>query len=717
MLKAHQLIAGRLGEGPIIGGPLTLGSICAAELALAAWLLSGRGARQARPTAAVAFTVMFGVALYAVLGGAASCGCLGSVDVPPANMVAFDALAVLALAMTAGAAPSQPGVGGFRLALPTLLLGTAGSAAVVGWAVALGRWPAQLNASGEITGLGRRVSAEPGDWIGKRLPALGYIDRAEVISHGDWVAVFHHHRCVYCRRAVEQLCALAADVEPSANTPRFAFIEVPPFGEESEKHPPRPTEKLAIDARLTAAYTWALPLPTMVTCGPLALIAVTTKLGIHLSESEKDDILSAAGSHGTDLATLKELTEKQGLHALGVETSVEGLRARGLPAIVFVRGYGFAAVTGYSGSDVEVVYPFAEPIMLADVDFEKEFGTTGRALFVSRKRITSAVSASKDFRAVSGPVLRATRSMLAFGRVYRKSYSATIDLFNDGNSTLQINEVSSSTPRIAATVDATRISPLGKARLSVSGDVNSVGPVAESVILLTNSIEGPVMRLPVRGYVDGPAFLPQPHVLFDGVVEGDPAQLSVPVELSPGVDRDALVCSTRNENYCSASLEDEANGKLSLRIAWHGTAGVGWHRITAEIRQDGPDAVPATLNVAAHVLSELEAEPRSLWIDDASLAAGRWSRQVTMRRRSSSDLKPRFRWSDVRVDRAVKVTVDECGDGTATLLLEPIATDSAKTLHGLRDVLTVLSDDGSTAAINLHFGEPGGRARGENSLR
>jgi hypothetical protein len=757
VLKAHQLAGGRIGDGPIVGGPVALGVVCAAEFALAAWLLSGLGSWHARATAIVAFTMMFGAALYAALGGAVSCGCLGSVEVRPGYMIALDAVAVLALAMTAGAVESQAGVGRIRFAVPTLLLGTAGSVAVMGWAVAVAYWPGQLNAGGEITGLGRRVSAEPSDWVGKRLPALSYLDRAEVISHGDWVAVFHHHRCAYCRRAVEQLRALAAEVEPSENTPRLAFIEVPPFAQVAESPRMAPSHDRTVDVRLTEQFTWVLPLPAMVglrdgqvteltnlskevmalalgskatgdpaigyaegtaawkkslvsqvACGPLALISVMTKLGVNLSETDKDDVLGVAGSQGTDLETLKELAQQYGLHALGVETTVQGLRTRGLPAIVFVRGYGFAAATAFGPSEIEIVYPFSKPVKMSDSRFEDDFGKTGRALLLSRKQIRSTSSgASVVAGHPPGPLLRASRSMLAFGRVYRKSYNVSIDMFNDGDSTLEVTQVSSSTPTIEVSLAAMTIPPGGKTRLTVAGKPDRVGSVTESVTVSTNGVDGPVMRLPVRGYVDVPAFLPQPYVLFDGVIEGMPAEASVPVDLSPGVDRGSLSCATANENYSTASLVDAADGRVWLCVVWRGTAGVGWHRLKAEIREDAPNSVPTTIDITGHVLPELEAEPKSLWIDDATLATGRWSRRVAIKRNRPGRWQARYQWSDDRADRAVKIAVAQARDGDSTILLEPDGPDAARNLHGVLATLTIMSDQGAQTNVGVRFGQTG----------
>src|SRR5262249_41840060 len=92
-------------------------------------------------------------------------------------------------------------------------------------------------------------------------------------------------------------------------------------------------------------------------CGPLSLIALANHLRLNLTAEQRTALVESAGPGGTDLLTLQRLAEGIGLHALGVEASVNKLVDLGLPAIVHLNNSGFAVATTYSSDAIEVIYP------------------------------------------------------------------------------------------------------------------------------------------------------------------------------------------------------------------------------------------------------------------------------------------------------------------------------------------------------------------------
>ena len=99
-LKAHQLLTEPVANTDIWSYRPVLILLVECELALGLWLLSGLLPRLAWLTALACFSFFCVVTLYKALTGAASCGCFGSVSVPPwITLLSIDLPAVLALTL------------------------------------------------------------------------------------------------------------------------------------------------------------------------------------------------------------------------------------------------------------------------------------------------------------------------------------------------------------------------------------------------------------------------------------------------------------------------------------------------------------------------------------------------------------------------------------------------------------------------------------------
>jgi hypothetical protein len=149
------------------------------EVVLAAWLASGIRANAARVAAILAFVGFCAVSGFKALAGESSCGCFGSLRVPPAAMLGIDLLALGALVVLPTHAPPNsqhsPTVRSsiFRVAA-TLLLGIGISQ---GTLASVRQWPTLANVKATETR------------VGDRLPFETSIDIREEISSGRWIVV------------------------------------------------------------------------------------------------------------------------------------------------------------------------------------------------------------------------------------------------------------------------------------------------------------------------------------------------------------------------------------------------------------------------------------------------------------------------------------------------------------------------------------------------
>ncbi len=91
-LLLHPVSSGNQGEPRWV-----FLALAGCEIGLGLWLISCLHGRFARRIGFIAFTVFATVSVLKMWGGAESCGCLGSVRIPPMYALAFDigALAVL----------------------------------------------------------------------------------------------------------------------------------------------------------------------------------------------------------------------------------------------------------------------------------------------------------------------------------------------------------------------------------------------------------------------------------------------------------------------------------------------------------------------------------------------------------------------------------------------------------------------------------------------
>lgn len=96
-LKGHQWMVDPFVPGDIPAVPALRAAVVCAELTLGLWLLSGAYPQTARRAAVACFAVFLTVATRDALENRASCGCFGSLTVPPWATVVFDMAALAGL--------------------------------------------------------------------------------------------------------------------------------------------------------------------------------------------------------------------------------------------------------------------------------------------------------------------------------------------------------------------------------------------------------------------------------------------------------------------------------------------------------------------------------------------------------------------------------------------------------------------------------------------
>jgi hypothetical protein len=252
VLKAAQLI---FDPASVVLNPLGryfLPVQVGIELTLGLLVLSGLYWRTLRWVVAALFGAFAGYSLYLAIGGAASCGCFGSLRVNPWWTFGLDIAVVVGLLSSVlverrsrnidrprTAALFNPersarvtravavGAGLNDVSADTRRGRRQAVVAIAGIAVVctalLFRYAGQQTALGDgnLTSVGGLVILEPERWIGQKLPIAASVDLD--LSSGDWIVLLHRHDCPECLEQVPKYEQRAAAGE------RVALVEVPPF--------------------------------------------------------------------------------------------------------------------------------------------------------------------------------------------------------------------------------------------------------------------------------------------------------------------------------------------------------------------------------------------------------------------------------------------------------------------------------------------------------
>ncbi len=255
-LKAHELATQPVPGTNLLNQRGTLMIAVEGEVALALLLLSGLLRRLAWGLALGSFVFFSFVTLGKALGGAASCGCFGVVEVNPWYTLTLDAALAALLAVFHPPLRRRRGASRplLRLALALGALVVLGT--VLGLAMASYE-PTRLTEGGEVTADEGILVLEPHRWVGNRWPLLGYIDVGQRLASGRWTVVLFSHGCSGCDEVMPIYESLAA--RPGG--PRVALLEVPPY-EESAAGPVN-SESPCLVGRLSDRRDWFVETPVV----------------------------------------------------------------------------------------------------------------------------------------------------------------------------------------------------------------------------------------------------------------------------------------------------------------------------------------------------------------------------------------------------------------------------------------------------------------------
>ena len=291
-LKCHQLATEPVIAKTWLDNRWLLMVTVEFELFFGLWLLSNNLPRLTWLAALGCFSLFTCISLYKAMAGYGSCGCFGSICVPPAATTTLDLAFVLSLLIWRPHYLPSPangrGVGGeggqnnapsskAQSLIETWATSEGGQHSVsfsellrralvvlLAWlplglpaAYAMGSYKATtLSDAGVIVGDGKLVVLEPETWIGKRFPLLEYIDIGEQLKNGKWLVLLYHHDCPKCQAVIRELSKIIRE----SDVDRVALVAMPPYVEREDTTSDQPG---LIRGRLKPVNDWFAETPVM----------------------------------------------------------------------------------------------------------------------------------------------------------------------------------------------------------------------------------------------------------------------------------------------------------------------------------------------------------------------------------------------------------------------------------------------------------------------
>jgi len=259
-------------------GPWFLSAEVGVELGIGLVMLSGLYWRQVRWLALLLFTAFAAYSLSLALGGAASCGCFGSLKVHPWWTFMLDVAIVLGLVVSVWNGRRDPPLERTWQA-PSLANRQTAIVAIAGLSIlstaVLVRFAAsRIATAGDLfSTAGELVILEPDQWVGQKLPIAAFIDFD--LSQGNWIVLLHRHDCPDCQAAVPQYEELATHDLGR----RVALVEVPPY-DESVAGGPSASHR----ARLSNDREWFVQTPVEIQLSDGIVTSASTELpALHAS--------------------------------------------------------------------------------------------------------------------------------------------------------------------------------------------------------------------------------------------------------------------------------------------------------------------------------------------------------------------------------------------------------------------------------------------------
>jgi thiol-disulfide isomerase/thioredoxin len=201
------------------------------ELGLGIWLVCGLFRKAGWLIGLIAFGGFIGVTLYKGLTGEASCGCFGRVVVNPwvtLSVIDIPIFILLAIFRPKGEKllpPPWPNpVHFFAIAIPTFIL-----LPMIEYILITNKPPLKTDKY-EVIDTNEWVTQKQNLW-----PMLEDIDIKQQLQSGLWVVLLYHCDCPDCAKAIPKYEEMYKSLKGNENAINFAFIEMPPYGDEKQQ--------------------------------------------------------------------------------------------------------------------------------------------------------------------------------------------------------------------------------------------------------------------------------------------------------------------------------------------------------------------------------------------------------------------------------------------------------------------------------------------------
>ncbi len=228
------------------------------EAGLGIWLISGLFRKAGWLIVLIAFGGFIGVTLYKGFIGAESCGCFGAVHVNPwVTLAAVDIpiFILLVIFRPKGCKlfppPWPKPAHFFAIAIPTFILLPA-----IEYILITNKPPLKTDKY-EVVDTNEWTTSEQNLW-----PMLEYVDIREQLQTGLWVILMYHYDCPDCAQAIPEYEQIHKSLKGNENAINFAFIEIPPYGNEKQQMVSPDSE--VVCGRLSDKKKWFLQTPVAV---------------------------------------------------------------------------------------------------------------------------------------------------------------------------------------------------------------------------------------------------------------------------------------------------------------------------------------------------------------------------------------------------------------------------------------------------------------------
>jgi thiol-disulfide isomerase/thioredoxin len=226
------------------------------EMGLGIWLICGLFRKAGWLLGLIAFGGFIGVTLYKGLTGAESCGCFGMVKVNPwitLSAIDIPIFILLAIFRPKGEKllppPWPKPVHFFAIAIPTFIL-----LPTIEYILITNKPPLKTD---------KYEVVDTKQWVNQNLwPMLEYIDKKAQLQTGLWVVLMYHYDCPDCAQAIPKYEEVYKSLKGNENAINFAFIEMPPYGNEKQQLVSPDSE--IVRGRLSDTKKWFLQTPVVV---------------------------------------------------------------------------------------------------------------------------------------------------------------------------------------------------------------------------------------------------------------------------------------------------------------------------------------------------------------------------------------------------------------------------------------------------------------------